>query len=951
MEYKKKFKFEGIDLDYESLLNLMNNRPKFEKKYPLFSFSLHRNTYILTNKIVFAYIYKNPIKIIIQTEKIQESFLANSNLDIDDYCSNKKIDKNNLFFEDGENLNDWSKIISSDEHEIKLVYKEKKELTLDVKVSILEEGKMYKVSEYSRYYEDYFGFNNGPNTEFNFQKTNTREIIFKNLDKLLDNKCNKFKFTGPFNIGKSLTLLQYSRINEDVFYFNLKVLSNKSEYDCYMILIEEFSRINPNFHDTIISKISSYYQQGKKPLNLLYDIMKDLSGYGFMFIFIFDQFKSNSFTVDIREKFEKLNNNIKIVYCSSINNKSIRDECLRTWKNCNGNPIYLNINNQDFYFYYEEIYPQSFNEFEPIIDQIIKIKRFQKLFKEDDSDDKKIYITNDHINKKLKEYAEQNDVSLDFVLMNIKSLINKKYEIKEIEFVMEYCPLKYFVVKFINNQFFRIEMQFPFLKIVINRKLLIDEIDSYFKNEMYLKRLVENDTVKGNYFEEAAIDGLKHHIILPSKIDNSIEVKEIAKMEEINKNSYDYYYMEEYNQDDEFNEMDIESLNNYHNIIGSENAMDIEENNIHIENVIIRKVKNKIKPEKEQLNNFLKKYNIIENKYFSLPENSLEWHRKNEIEYLKEGGYELTKSGKNYDGNKTYFLEQRKRTGRTLDCGLLYGKEKEKIFIGFQIKCYFEETSSISDKATDKDIIKDNIKEILINSMLLLNCKITSWYYYLIFYYNPNKKRCNVSEIVIDKAKNVEVIYYNPLNKKFFDSEKKPLDKLELTIDANLDNVNMNFGMISLNLKKIYNQKCQLIIGKESVEKSFKEDFGFLTPKAKFKNIDDIIKVILDIMEVKDENYILKHKIEKLPSLFTFPSYDFIYLYKRKCNKGYLGVKTFKDEQKNEVAKFYDIKEKIEVDFFENSYEYLYTLFKKRKPRLNLLNPIPNKLKEKIMKK
>ena len=92
MEYKKKFIFEGIDLDYESLLNLMNNRPEFEKKYPLYSFSLHRNTYILTNEKVFAYIYKNPIKINIQTEKIQESFLANSNLDIDDYCSSNNLD-------------------------------------------------------------------------------------------------------------------------------------------------------------------------------------------------------------------------------------------------------------------------------------------------------------------------------------------------------------------------------------------------------------------------------------------------------------------------------------------------------------------------------------------------------------------------------------------------------------------------------------------------------------------------------------------------------------------------------------------------------------------------------------------------------------------------------------------------------------------------------------------
>ena len=208
-----------------------------------------------------------------------------------------------------------------------------------------------------------------------------------------------------------------------------------------------------------------------------------------------------------------------------------------------------------------------------------------------------------------------------------------------------------------------------------------------------------------------------------------------------------------------------------------------------------------------------------------------------------------------------------------------------------------------------------------------------------------------MNEIVINKAKNVEIIYYNPLNKKFFDINKKPLDKLELTINANLDNFKLTFGMISLNLKNLYDTKCQLIIGRENIEKSFKEDFGYLTPKSKVKNIDDIIKAILDIMEIKDEKYILKHKIEKLPGLFINPSYDYVFLYKRKNNTGFLGVKTFKDEKKNEVVKIYDLKEKIKVDFFEYSCEYFYTLFKKRKPRLDLLNPIPNKLKGKVMKK
>ena len=242
------------------------------------------------------------------------------------------------------------------------------------------------------------------------------------------------------------------------------------------------------------------------------------------------------------------------------------------------------------------------------------------------------------------------------------------------------------------------------------------------------------------------------------------------------------------------------------------------------------------------------------------------------------------------------------------------------------------------------------MKEILINSMFLLNCKITSWYYYLIFYYNPNKNKCNVNEKVIKMAKNVEILFFNPLNKQFFDIKLNELKKLELTNKANLDNFGLNFGNISLNLRGIYDKDCNLIIGKDIIEKSFKEDFGFLINNARNKNTVDIIEVILNIMEIKGENYILKHKIEKLPGIVTYPSYDFIYLYKREDNKGFLGVKTIKDNQKNEFVKVYDLKQKKEVNFFENNCEYFYTLQKKRKPRLNLFEPVPNKINKKTMK-
>ena len=77
---------------------------------------------------------------------------------------------------------------------------------------------------------------------------------------------------------------------------------------------------------------------------------------------------------------------------------------------------------------------------------------------------------------------------------------------------------------------------------------------------------------------------------------------------------------------------------------------------------------------------------------------------------MHKGDYEIKKTDKNYDGNKTYFLEQRKRNGRTLNCGLLFGEKNKKTFYGFQIKCYFEETTIISKKATDKNKIKEKNK-------------------------------------------------------------------------------------------------------------------------------------------------------------------------------------------------------------------------------------------------
>ena len=731
----KELFFEGKLIEYESLRKAIENNT-FEKEYPKFTYIQRQNSYMIEYNESSVYIYKKPIKVFFQIGNEKYSIILNSDVDLQTYCSIYNLDINNLFFEDGTAFKDNCKLISEDEEEIKLNYKVKEKLTFPESSFLFNKSHVYyPVSKYSNYYQDYFGYNIDSSTLFEYKHTETRKIIFKNINALDNCNCIKFKFTGPFNIGKSITLLQYSRLNDNVFYINLKVLSNKEERDCYMILLEEFSRAK-HFNDYIYKNIiEPSYEKGKNPIESLLEIMKYLSGKSYIYIFIFDQYKTNSFTPSQEDLIKSMNKNIKIVYCSSINNKNIKDECIKTWKYFSKNIIYLSkdANAQEYYFYFSDIYPQTCKMNESIIEQISKINRFKKYFEVDDTEEQKISKVNNHINEKMKEFANQIDNSLDFVLIYIKSIINKKYSVKEIDSVLAYCPLKYLVVEFINDETFVIKMQFPFLLPIINRRLLSEEVDDYFKNEKYLKLTIEDETIKGNYFEEAAKIGLKKHIILPKEIDSTIEVEEIAKMREINKNSLDYSYLEEESsQDDSSDEMSDENIDLKENIIDTEEAK--------IKKIKIDKRKNMI-IDKQEIDTFLKKFNTINCNINPFSSEDIEHYREKEISKLYNGDYYIKKLGKSYDGKNTYFLEQKKRTGKTLDCALLYGEEKKKTFIGFQIKCYFSETTNIPQKAKDKISIKSSIKEILINSMYLLNCKITSWYYYLIFYINKKKKK------------------------------------------------------------------------------------------------------------------------------------------------------------------------------------------------------------------
>ena len=133
---------------------------------------------------------------------------------------------------------------------------------------------------------------------------------------------------------------------------------------------------------------------------------------------------------------------------------------------------------------------------------------------------------------------------------------------------------------------------------------------------------------------------------MPEQIDNTIEVKEIATLEEINKNSLDYYYLEEENSqddDDSSDEMSNEDIDS--------DEINIQTVKAKIEKIKIGKRKNE-KINIEEIDKILSKFNIDNNnnniKGNPFSEN-IEYHRFNEILKLYKGKYNIKKLGKNYD--------------------------------------------------------------------------------------------------------------------------------------------------------------------------------------------------------------------------------------------------------------------------------------------------------------
>ena len=263
-----------------------------------------------------------------------------------------------------------------------------------------------------------------------------------------------FKISGPSDIGKSTSLLLFSRTFSNILYFNIETLlymyQSNDKKPMISLFISELSRIflNKNEKENLIKFF--YQLLNKTPWNIIYYLMKYLQK--FHILFIFDQFKIKNIDEEILNNIYKLieneNNKLQIVFCSSINENNIRNEIIKTIKKFNGNPKELNFETQYYYFYIDSLFEINFLKENYINNENIEL---YSLFNYSDKYIKKLisiknqtnYTKLNHIKNHILEKINKN-YGLRSII-NLESYINREliYSEENLE-ILKSTPLKYY---------------------------------------------------------------------------------------------------------------------------------------------------------------------------------------------------------------------------------------------------------------------------------------------------------------------------------------------------------------------------------------------------------------------------------------------------------------------------------------------------------------------------
>ena len=944
------------NISYNNLAEYCSYRI-LKQKCPELNFSYNEKCFIIyanfTSEI--ACVFKNKLKIeLIRANKTSIEKMIDCHLEILDLINELKINLKNIFINGKEELNFKKNIF----HLNKWIINDKLQLceiilempNIEPK-EIIKTESAYSPLELSEFFYNYFQYEDkNISDKITYIDSKSREEIFQNLfDLYINPDLRKYKLTGPTSNGKSFTLFYFSRLYQNVIYFNLKTLKNQNKKNNLKMIISELSRLflSQKDIDSLNSDIKKINTE-QNIFKIFLEILEIIFNYKIpRLILIIDQYKNKNFELypnfmeDIALLMDK-HKELKIVLCSSINDNINRDDFLNNLENFKGNPKY-NKENQDYLFYYGELINNIYyDKNELSINYLFENRqKYIFLFRSKNKSQKEIFrdISNkirNKINKFIISELNYKNTSFNYtfndILIYMKSILNEKFHWSQIIDVLSACPLKYSKIIF-DGDFFIVKPIFPFIEYFLNNLINKIESEEYFKNRRYNKYTFENRGIKAECFECSAQQALKSNdfLKLPNKERREINLDEISKMNKISDFNFDP--MGEYKKDEvkknllnekdlliELSDVDIidedkqtNKNNNSEYIRNLLNKFNINQDIKEIEDDNYEYISKMVKLHEKSIEDY--RYEIIK-KYNNYKDN------KKEIDLLVK---ESKKIIHKFKGDENIFLTQSKENGECVNYAILFGEPDNKSFVIFQMMCYGN-NAKIPKEDMDKIHIKNKLKNILVNSIAMFNCVIKHWYHYLVCYFNKNDAKNNNVNYY---SKDMEILLYNPEENKFYSKKKEEINELELTELADLENDDYKSNKKKFLISDNTNESEITLNSKESTDKLIKDlSFLFEEKNLTLKTIFNFIKGIIGADTIYLEFCSFDNN-----SLINYPNYNKALIYLTKKEDNCFCIVNTRDKENNEYNSFeyFNLKKKkkcntINLNSLNLSYYYILAI-------------------------
>ena len=848
-----------------------------------------------------------------------KTFAIYSTYEIYEIVKDYKLD--NLFFEDVKYLKNYNYLLQGK------ILNFNYELSNFVGISSLTEKTpiIYNHSEQispidlSEYYSLYFENDDSLNRIQYFiteeRKLLLNLIIFRlSIEKI-------FKFSGPSGIGKSFFLLYFSRTRYNCIYINLNTIRKLIKLKKYIklknVIAAECKRVSLKESQIISFNEMMINISEMKVSNIINELVKFFAK--LKIIIILDQFKTD---ISIEE-----NNlgNIRVIICSSINDKNIRQNCLENLDNIlKGNPIDYNK-----YVYIPKLYQvKSENKIYSFFNNIPKFISRIKSCKTVDNYNTKINEIKEEITEKIKSFYKLNFAEY---IMKIRQNLNVFIYIDNFTKIMELYPLKYFIFQFYSDnsenniiiyndknikdaKYFKVSFLFPYMEEILE-ELELGEQKKFFTQGLYKKH---TGSTIGGFFELVTIQAIiENNLKLPDYENRQeIRVSRICDMSEIKPKLFQYIKSvisdNKIINDQKDNKMEVDTYDNidYNKNNSIYDSLD-EKIKEKLKYSFIFKESNIAKITEEYINNYNSIKIMVDEKlkYISNSSNlfTIEANAKKSIKEDKDANKKqditINIINKNYEiKEKSILVTQAIENAPVYDLAYLYGGSQEKIFIGFQIKSYKDYEENKRTFSFNKKNLINKSRQLLLNSKYLLGVNITEWHFIIIGIYF-NEKELNLFEdhriyseslVKYCQDNNLELILYNPIANKFYDSNKCELnDGFSLSNLSNVSGENNKVYKFPKPDNSLLGRKRNLNRLYESIEtlEILSEEKNEKTNIIKeMENIYSYIEKVLDIEKLK---FVNSDMYDKNDSFLPIPADNFLIMFKENKKVQSNGIKSY----------------------------------------------------------